>query len=1199
MRWPTANCFRPPLAGASPFVGDPVDVVSGAAFDYETDFGLPSAAVPLSWIRHYDTRWSELQRGLGFGSRHSLDHELSFDIDGMTYIAADSTKVAFPALERDGTTALRDTLYLKRINENRYRVEHPDGFTYEFAFLKTGEPARLIYVERDEASIELQYDPGSPRLQRVLLGELGRLHIAWANGRIDRIQLIENDRDRRTTLVRYEYDSQECLASVENAYHHHLRYTYDTRKRLVKKTNRRGFSFHFSYDERGRCVESRGDDGAEAVRLEYRPLERTTIVTRHDAGLWQYLYDAGGAITHVIDPYQGMQVFALDERGRVARELDPLGNSVRVLYDARGVAVAKVDAFGNRTELPDDGVPPPPRVHWQGESPFEWEYGRSYAPPAQLPAPSTAYPKVPQIARDALRRSSPSWGGYSRLQRNLQGLPTREELEDGSNRRWSFDENANVRTVVDFDGHKTSLSYRSDDHLSQQIDALEQVTKFEFSPSEVLTAVTDPGGTRSEYVLDQKDRVVEVRRHGKLRERYAYDLADNLVAVYDSEGKPRISKAIGTGNLELARELASGETQTFAYDDRGRMTRAQGSAGKCTFAYDATGWRSVDLRDELGVEHAMLSGDARQTTVFARFVTSYLTPLDDTSTIVDPTGGTHRVYTDADGVYVRELANGACELQQFDPQGRCLAKVLFRRGKSGEEWVREFRYSGDGDLQQREDNRRGRTRYRYDALHRLIGVSPEDGEEDEYAYDVASNLAFKPGLREGFVSAQTAEAARYYETSTERVIFHGNRVHRANGEQFYYDARGHLEARGTASRITHYRRDSLDQLVAIEASELDWHARYDPLGRRTERSVNGQVWKAYWDTDRLAGEILPDGRVRVYVYTSLHAIVPMMFIDYESLLASPSSGRRYYVFANHLGAVELILDDDGAAVWEAELEPYGTAQVRVGESFYQPLRFPGHFYDVETGLHYNRFRYYDPRLGRYLESDPDGVSGGLNLYAYTTNPLREVDLRGLSSKCPNGVDCPKRKRREEEARKGVEGNEVFLQHQKDVEARKRQMTGDERKAQRTELRGERDAANHMLGETRQGGKWEGYQMERGYQAGEGFDQVWVKRDENNEITHVCIVEAKGRNLASGDAAELGNSSKGRQMSPDWVDQNAKQLKKSPNASDRELGSAINNGMRNGPPPEVHGTVVTGGWRNEGPTESTPATNTSGVYHGEG
>ena len=79
----------------------------------------------------------------------------------------------------------------------------------------------------------------------------------------------------------------------------------------------------------------------------------------------------------------------------------------------------------------------------------------------------------------------------------------------------------------------------------------------------------------------------------------------------------------------------------------------------------------------------------------------------------------------------------------------------------------------------------------------------------------------------------------------------------------------------------------------------------------------------------------------------------------------------------------------------------------VGAGFHQPLRWPGHYFGGETGLHDNRFRTYSPELGRYLQCDPSGTEGALNLYAYTENPLHAVDLRGLAETCPPGTEgCP-------------------------------------------------------------------------------------------------------------------------------------------------------------------------------------------------
>jgi YD repeat-containing protein len=132
--------------------------------------------------------------------------------------------------------------------------------------------------------------------------------------------------------VSYRYDERACLVEATNAYKHSLRYDFDVELRLAQKTDRRGYAFHFLYDAEGRCVESRGADGAEAVKIEYRPVERTTLVTRHDGGTWRYQYDDSGSISNILDPYEGLQSYLFDRRGRVTEEIDPLGNSTRFRF---------------------------------------------------------------------------------------------------------------------------------------------------------------------------------------------------------------------------------------------------------------------------------------------------------------------------------------------------------------------------------------------------------------------------------------------------------------------------------------------------------------------------------------------------------------------------------------------------------------------------------------------------------------------------------------------------------------------------------------------------------------------------------------------------------------------------------------------------------------------------------------------------
>lgn len=89
---------------------------------------------------------------------------------------------------------------------------------------------------------------------------------------------------------------------------------------------------------------------------------------------------------------------------------------------------------------------------------------------------------------------------------------------------------------------------------------------------------------------------------------------------------------------------------------------------------------------------------------------------------------------------------------------------------------------------------------------------------------------------------------------------------------------------------------------------------------------------------------------------------------------------------------------DGTLVWAGYIRGFGENAADISNSgayFHQPLRLPGQYFDDETGLHYNLFRYYAPECGRFVSQDPIGLKGGLNLYSYAPNPLRWIDPLGL------------------------------------------------------------------------------------------------------------------------------------------------------------------------------------------------------------
>ncbi len=221
----------------------------------------------------------------------------------------------------------------------------------------------------------------------------------------------------------------------------------------------------------------------------------------------------------------------------------------------------------------------------------------------------------------------------------------------------------------------------------------------------------------------------------------------------------------------------------------------------------------------------------------------------------------------------------------------------------------------------------------------------------------------------------------------------------AGADRFEHDARQRIAgAQAANGAVAELLYDSLDMLIEVRWSDRPetFSAGYDGLGRGIFKQYGKKRTEFYWDGDRLAAEIAPDRRVRVYVYPSPDALVPFMFVEYESLTDEPASGKPFYLFTNQAGLPLTVEDGIGNVVWRAQhVDAYGTVRLDPANQIAFALRWPGHYYDEETGLHCNRYRYYHPALGRYFQPDPLGIAGGEDLYAYAANPLVDVDILGL------------------------------------------------------------------------------------------------------------------------------------------------------------------------------------------------------------
>lgn len=963
------------------YVGDPVNVVTGANTEVAFEFRLAGPERFL-WRRYYNSRDCTWQRALGWGHTHECDHRLKLDLDGILYSSPAGERIEFEYLSQDGQTTRNGGYRLTRLEARIYELRLPRSqarLTFSFrsdSFRGGAWTAYLTQLRNADGTLHFEYDERG--LAQIRLGPTRHISVlSDSYGRLVSLTLFDEAERSPQMLIAYAYDFAGNLVEGTDRYQHRFSFEYDEHNRLVRKTDRRGYSMLFAYDGEGRCIRAGGEDGVAEVRLRYLKEERLTIVTEADGGEWTYFFNEIGQITLILNPVGGARRFEFDKAGVLQSETDPLGNVTRYVYDSDGEAIAKVNPIGVRYGL-NETPPPPYRPHRVASSAYQFEFGDLAFLPSNTPSDTTssfwADARIPGRIIRVLSQPLPE-----RLNVVSDAFSQRlkEPLATGQARRWAYDANGNTIRYRDFSGADYFFEHASWNHRVRDIDPEGNAVQYRFTKKERLAAVIDGGGTEQRYSYNTLGEVSEVYRHGELLEMYEYDPAGNLVQKRDRSGTVLLRFEIAPTNQIGARHLASGDSHQFEYDTEGRILRANSQAGAVQFAYDGAGRRIRDMRDGRGVEHRY-DWDGSETFVLGRFKVQYARRSDGSIRVTSPAGEIHSLSSPRPNLLLREHSSGSWEYIRFDDRGRVHTKVAQQRQTTGDRWVRKYQWSPDGDLLAAEDNHLGSHHWEYDRAHRLKNVRLPNGSYQKLAYDGGGNLL---------------EAPRLAGVS----LHEGNRLATANGARFEYNERDHIAKRVGLDGTYSYSYDSRGMLARIEKNgEPYFEASYDALGRRGRKTVAGRTTEYFWDTDRLAAEVDATGRLRVYVYWDALALSPFLFLDYRSVDADPASGSTYVVFSNQLGAPLVIEDAKGRIVWQGSSTAYGMVHLDAVTSIEYNLRFPGHHFDPETGLHYNRFRYYSPELGRYLQCDPEGIRGGLNLYAYTSNPLIAVDVRGLT-----------------------------------------------------------------------------------------------------------------------------------------------------------------------------------------------------------
>ena len=291
----------------------------------------------------------------------------------------------------------------------------------------------------------------------------------------------------------------------------------------------------------------------------------------------------------------------------------------------------------------------------------------------------------------------------------------------------------------------------------------------------------------------------------------------------------------------------------------------------------------------------------------------------------------------------------------------------------------------------------------------LLSIT-NNGKQTLFEYDGWGNLA-KATYPDGKVELRNPDkVGNLFETvdRIDRKYCAGGRLEQSKEWTYKYDDEGRLTEKRHRVQIQQawkYRWNSagmLEEVVRPDGSTVSF--KYDALGRRIEKLLFNRKTRWVWDGNvplhewnEIYTKDFTEEKGEFYTMkpskTTTWLFEEGTFVPNGKLIDNES----FSIQSNYLGTPEVMYNADGKVVWSVELDAYGDVRNLMGERTDCPFRYQGQYEDKETGLYYNRFRYYSAEEGMYISQDPIRLLGGDNFYGYVPNVNCFIDYLGLSS----------------------------------------------------------------------------------------------------------------------------------------------------------------------------------------------------------
>jgi RHS repeat-associated protein len=722
-------------------------------------------------------------------------------------------------------------------------------------------------------------------------------------------------------------------------------------------------------------------------------LTSITDALSHVTTITNYL--SGGRPHTILDPNSVTTTLTYDARQRLLSSSVATGSGARTTtftYDPTGELT--------KTTLPDSSY-----------------YTRGYDTAHRLTSFANADSDSMNMTLDALGDVTQTlwkdYGGTTRRQQTATfdalGRMLTQTGVSGETATWTFDKMGNPLTMKDGLSNTTTNNYDALNRLSSSLDANSGYRIFFYDDHDRPSYVIDPNSLYTYYTYNGFGDAIQENSPDKGTSVFHYDSDSNLTQKLDAASIVT-NQTFDALDRIITRSYPSDSTlnATFAYDETGgdfafttgRLSSITDQAGYTYRSYDERG-NTIKVKRTSGTQHYNLhfSYDAASRLANIDYPSGMdIGYLRDSAGVVAglayvPPGGSSSIgmsnvyYRPFGPAYNYNLTNGLHTTITLDQAYRTTsitdnASILNLT----------YAYDNADNVSSITDGlyASNSQTFGYDVINRLTSAASGTGGYGTIAwmYDKGGNLT-----RQTVGGAVTNYTNDY---ASNHLLYWTNG---SGSAMVSTDANGNITSippAGGGSNAT-FTYNAAQRLSGVTGTSLSGSYVYDSLGDRFSKTQGGSSTTYY--THGMDGALLEEndsGTVTDYVYLDGKPVG--VFVPGSS---PPTTSLMYDLHDDPLGTPLYATDSSKSVVWSAgNYQPYGTTGT-ITASITQNLRLPGQYLDVEAGFYHNGARDYMPNLGRYLESDPIGIAGGMNVYLYGgANPLEFTDPEGL---CPDNL----------------------------------------------------------------------------------------------------------------------------------------------------------------------------------------------------